>query len=386
MMIPRNIYTEEHQLFIESVRDFYEKEIVPHHDQWEKEGMISREAWKKAGEMGFLCINMPEEYGGSDVDFRYSAILIEEQAKSGCSGPGFSLHSDIVAPYILHQGTELQKHKYLPKMATGEIIAALGMTEPGAGSDLKNIRTTAIKEGDHYIVNGSKTFITNGYMSDLVLVAVKTDSQNSDKAKGISLLLMDTNAEGFSKNKPFKKVGMKAQDTCELFFDNVKVPASNLIGEEGMGFIYMMQELPRERLIVAVTGIATAEAALQHTIRYVNEREAFGKPVSKFQNTRFKIAEMASEIQMGRLLVDRCIELLAEGKLDAETGAMAKYICTEIQCKVVDECVQLHGGYGYMWEYWIARAYADSRVQKIYAGTNEIMKEIIARKLLDNKD
>jgi len=375
-MIPRTLFTEEHDLMRESVRRFFEKEIVPYHDQWEKDGHISREAWLKAGEAGFLCTEMPEEYGGYGLNFLYSTILIEELTKTGCSGPGFAVHSDIVVPYILHLGTEEQKKKWLPKMATGEVIGAIAMTEPGTGSDLQAIKTTAEKKGDDYIVNGSKTFITNGYMSDLVVVVVMTATDE------ISLLLMDAAAEGFTKGKPLKKIGMKAQDTCELFFDNVKVPQSNLLGNEGEGFMYLMQELPQERLIVAILAIALSETAFEKTIQYTQERVAFGRPIAKFQNTRFKLAEMATEIQIGRTFVDKCIELHLKQELDVPTAAMAKYSMTDLQCKVVDECLQLHGGYGYMWEYWIARAYADSRAQRIYAGTNEIMKEIISRSFL----
>ncbi len=379
-MIKRTLFTEEHEMLRIAVKDFFQKEIVPFHDEWEQEGQISREAWLKAGEMGILCSCVPEEYGGSGLDFLYSTIIIEELSKTGCTGPGFFLHSDIVAPYILHYGTEEQKKKWLPKMISGEVITAIAMTEPAAGSDLQGIKTTAIKQGDHYIVNGSKTFITNGYMSDMVIVVVKTDPASG--AKGTSLLLMDTSMAGFSKGKPFKKIGMKAQDTCELFFDNVKVPVSCLLGSEGQGFNYLMQELPQERLLVGIMAIITAETAIEKTIQYTKERIAFGKPLSALQNTRFKIAELATETQIGRIFIDKCIELHLKKELDVPTAAMLKYAMTDLQCKVVDECLQLHGGYGYVWEYWIARAYADSRVQKIYAGANEIMKEIIARAML----
>lgn len=376
-MIPRTLFNEEYDLMRESVRKFFEKEIVPYHDQWEEDHQISREAWLKTGEAGFLCTEAPEEYGGCGLDFLSSTILIEELTKTGCSGPGFSCHSDIVAPYILDYGTEEQKKEWIPKMASGEAIGAIAMTEPGTGSDLQAIKTTAVKEGNDYIVNGSKTFITNGYMSDVVVTVVKT---NTDE---ISLILIDSGKEGFTKGKPLKKIGMKAQDTCELFFDNVRIPQSNLLGEEGMGFIYLMQELPQERLIIAVTAIAAAEEALKRTIQYTQERMAFGRPIAKFQNTRFKLAEMATEVQIGRVFVDKCIELHLKKELDVPTAAMAKYSMSDLQCKVVDECLQLHGGYGYMWDYFIARAYADSRAQRIYAGTNEIMKEIISRSLLE---
>jgi acyl-CoA dehydrogenase len=378
-MIQRTLFTEEHTLFKNAVRDFFQKEIVPFHDQWEQDGQVSREAWLKTGEAGFLCTSMPVEYGGSDSDFIYSAILMEELAKTGCNGPGFSLHSDIVAPYILHYGTEDLKKTWLPKMARGEAIGAIAMTEPSAGSDLQGIKTTAVKQGDYYIVNGSKTFITNGYMSDIMVVAVKTDLEA--KHQGISLLLMDAKMKGFTKGKPLKKIGMKAQDTCEFFFDNVKVPQSNLLGKEGEGFMYMMQELPQERLLVGIIGLALAEAAFEKTVDYTKQRNVFGKPVAAFQNTRFTLAELATEMQICRVFIDKCIELHLKKELDIPTAAMVKYYTTDLQCKVVDECLQFHGGYGYMWDYFIARAYADSRVQKIYAGSNEIMKEIISRSI-----
>ena len=376
-MIARTIFNEELDLFRKAVRDFFAKEIIPHHDQWEEQGHISREAWLKTGEQGFLLTEVPEEFGGAGVDFRYSAILMEELAHSGCSGPGFALHSDIVAPYILHQANDEQKKRWLPRMASGELISAIAMTEPGTGSDLQAVMTSAKKDGDDYLINGSKTFITNGYMCDLVIVVVKTGDNE------ISLIMVEADREGFTKDKPLKKIGMKAQDTCQLYFDNVRVPQSNLLGVEGAGFMYLMQELPQERLLVAIIAIATAEEAYNRTVQYVQEREAFGRPIAKFQNTRFKLAEMLSEIQMGRIFIDKCIELHLKQELDVPTAAMAKYTMTELQCKVVDECVQLHGGYGYMWEFWIARAYVDSRAQRIYAGTNEIMKEIISRSIFE---
>lgn len=380
-MIPRTLFTEEHDLFRDSVRKFMQAEIVPHHAEWEAQGMISRAAWQKAGEMGFLCPCMPEAYGGADVDFLYATILMEEQAHVYASGPGFSLHSDIVMPYILHYGSEAQKQKYLPKMASGELITAIAMTEPGTGSDLQAVRTTAIKseDGSHYLLNGSKTFITNGYMSDMVIVVAKTDP--SEGATGISLFLVETTWEGFSKNKPLKKIGMKAQDTCELYFDNVKVPAENLLGQEGAGFMYLMQELPQERLLIAIVATAAMEQVLKDTIRYTKEREAFGRQVFKFQNTRFKLAELHTQVEMCRVYLDRCLELHLSQKLDVPTAAAVKYMASELQCSVIDECLQLHGGYGYIWDYPVARAWADGRVQKIYGGTNEIMKELISRSL-----
>lgn len=378
-MIPRTLFSHEHEQFRESVRKFFEQEAVPFHAQWEKDGHIDRALWNKAGEAGMLCSHIPEEYGGMSADFLYSAVVIEEQSRLGLSGVGFSLHSDIVAPYILHYGSEEQKHKYLPKLVSGELVTAIAMTEPGTGSDLQGVKTTAVLDGDEYVINGSKTFITNGFLADLVIVVAKTDAKAG--AKGISLFLVEANTPGFAKGKRLEKVGMKAQDTSELFFQDVRVPKENLLGKEGMGFVYLMQELPQERLTVGLLAISSAEAALEWTKDYTRERKAFGKAVADFQNTRFKLAEMATEIQIGRVFVDRCLELHLKGKLDVPTAAMLKYWSTDLQCKVIDECVQLHGGYGYMLEYPIARAWADSRVQRIYAGTNEIMKEIISRAL-----
>ncbi len=378
-MIPRTLFSSEHELFRESVRKFFEQEAVPFHAQWEKDGHIDRALWNKAGEAGMLCSHIPEEYGGMAADFLYSAVVIEEQARLGLTGVGFSLHSDIVAPYILHYGNEEQKQYYLPKLVSGELVTAIAMTEPGTGSDLQGVKTTAVLDGDEYVINGSKTFITNGWLADLVIVVAKTDAKAG--AKGISLFLVDAKTPGFSKGKRLEKVGMKAQDTSELFFQDVRVPKENLLGQAGMGFAYLMQELPQERLTVGIGALASAEAALGWTLEYTRERKAFGKAVADFQNTRFKLAEIATEVQIGRVFLDKCLELHLQGKLDVPTAAMLKYWGTDLQCKVLDECVQLHGGYGYMWEYPVARAWADARVQRIYAGTNEIMKEIIARSL-----
>lgn len=379
-MIPRALFDSDLESFRDSVRKFLQKEAIPYHAQWEKDGQVDRKLWNKAGEMGFLCPTAPEAYGGLGCDFRYSAIVIEEIANTNCSGIGWSLHSDIVMPYILNWGTEEQKKKYIPKLISGEMVSAIAMTEPGTGSDLQNVKTTAIKKGDHYILNGSKTFITNGQHADLVIVVAKTNPQEA--AKGISLLLVETDSEGFEKGSNLEKVGLKAQDTSELFFNDVKVPCENLLGSEGTGFVALMNELPQERLIVGIGAAAACEAALEITKDYIKERKAFGKPIAKFQNTRFKIAELTAESTMLRVFTDRCLELHLDKKLDIPTAAMLKQISTDLQCKVMDECVQLHGGYGYMWEYPIARAWADSRVQKIYAGTNEIMKEIVARSVL----
>lgn len=383
-MFPRNIYNEEHLLFKSSLEDFVAKEITPHNEQWEKDHMVSKDSWKKLGDNGYLVMQAPEEYGGLGItDFKYNAIFTEVLGFSGCAGPavGYPLHNDIVAPYILHYGTDALKKRMVPKIISGETILAVSMTEPGAGSDLQGMRTTAVDKGDHYLVNGSKTFITNGYLCGASVTAVKTDPTLG--AKGISLLVIEEDMEGFSKGQPFHKVGLHAQDTCELFFDNVKVPKENLLGHTGQGFGYLMTELAQERLVVALGAIAAAEKILEVTVQYVNERMAFGKPVAKFQNTRFKLAELASEVAVNRIFVDRCVELHCEGELDGANASMAKYMTTELQCKVADECLQLHGGYGYIWEYYVARAYADARVQRIYAGTNEIMKELVARKLLN---
>jgi alkylation response protein AidB-like acyl-CoA dehydrogenase len=339
--------------------------------------------WKKAGANGYLCASMPEAYGGADADKLYSVILMEEQARANNSSLGFGLHSEIVAPYLLHFGNDHIKSTYLPPMSRGEMIGAIAMSEPAAGSDLQGIKTSAVRRGDVYVLNGSKTFITNGWHADLVIVAAKTDP--SKGAKGVSLLVVDTSMKGFTKGRRLKKMGLKGQDTSELFFDNVEVPAHNLLGQENNGFIYLMQELPWERLQIAITAIAKAEAAIEWTVAYVNERKAFGASVSTFQNTRFTLAELATETQIARVFVDRCTELLMQNKLDTATASMAKYWCSDLECKVVDACVQLHGGYGYMLEYPIARAYLDARVQRIYGGTNEIMKEVISRSLGLNK-
>jgi alkylation response protein AidB-like acyl-CoA dehydrogenase len=382
-MLPRNIYTEEHKMFASSFRDFIKKEIEPNHAKWEKDQMVSRESWAKLGEAGYLCPQVDEQYGGLGIkDFRYNAIIIEELGRLGLASEtvGYSLHSDIVCPYIEHYGNEELKKKWLPKMVAGEAIAAIAMTEPGAGSDLQGIRATAVDKGDHYLVNGSKTFITNGYLSDIAVVAVKTDPTLG--AKGISLLLLESNMKGYSKGKPFEKIGLHAQDTCELFFENVEVPKGNLIGNVGEGFKYLMTELAQERLVVGLGAIAGAEGVLEQTVKYTKERIAFGKPISALQNTRFKLAEAATEVSIGRVFADRCVELHDKKQLTGADASAAKYWLSDLQGKVADECLQLHGGYGYIWEYPVARAWADARVQRIYAGTNEIMKELIARDVL----
>lgn len=378
VLLEREIYaSEEHKMMQQMIQDFIKNEIIDHVDQWEKDGMVSRAIWERAGTLGLLCIDMPEQYGGSGLDFSFNALFIEEMAKEGINGPGFSLHSDIVAPYLLKYGTEAQKQKYLPVMASGKMITSLGMTEPSCGSDLKAIKTSAVDKGDYYLVNGQKTFITNGYMSDMCLVAVKTNI--GTEKEGVSLLIMESTSEGFEKGIPFKKIGMKSQDTCELFFDNVKVPKENLLGEEGLGFKIMMTELARERLTVALNAIGGAEGAIEKTIEYTSTRSAFKQPIAGFQNTQFKLAECATQLQIHQTFIDRCTQLLAEHKLTAESASMAKYSATDMHGKVVDDCLQLFGGYGYMWDFPIARMYADNRVARIYAGTNEIMKLLIAR-------
>jgi acyl-CoA dehydrogenase len=379
-MIKRTVFESEHEMFRDSFRKFLEAEAVPYHAQWEKDGQVSRELWSKAGAHGYLCPTVPEAYGGVEADFRYNAVVDEEIARLGLSGIGFGLHSDIAVPYIMAYGSEEQKLKYLPGCVNGDIVTAIAMTEPGTGSDLQGIKTHAGLNGDHYILNGSKTFITNGQMADLVIVVAKTNPETG--SKGTSLLLVEANSEGFEKGQNLEKIGMKAQDTSELFFQDVKVPKENILGAEGMGFIYLMQELPQERLSVALNAIASAESILEQTIDYVKERKAFGRSISSFQNTQFKIAEMSADLTMARVFVDKCLELLIEKQLDVVTAAKLKLLSTEMQCDVIDECLQLHGGYGYMLEYPVARAYADARVQKIYAGTNEVMKLIIGRSLV----
>ena len=376
----RNIFTKEHDMFRDAVRRFVNQEIAPHHEEWEKAGIVPRDIWLKAGEYGFLCMDVPEEYGGGGIeDFRYNVIFTEELMRVGATGPGFGLHNDVNMPYFLSYATEEQKQRWLPKMCSGEMITAIGMTEPNAGSDLAGIKTTAVRQGNHYILNGQKTFITNGILSDAVIVVAKTDPEAGHR--GISLLIVERGMEGFERGRNLEKIGLKAQDTAELYFNNVKVPANNLLGEEGQGFIYLMSQLPQERLSVAVIAVAACEAALEMTIQYCKERTAFGRPIGKFQNTRFKLAEMKTETEIARVFVDRCIMELNAGKLTAEEAAMAKWWTTELQKRLVDQCLQLHGGYGYMLEYPIARLYLDTRVQTIYAGTTEIMKEIIGRSL-----
>lgn len=376
----KKILSEELLMFKESVEGFLKKEAVPHTDRWEEAGIVDRDIWTKAGEMGILCMDMPEEYGGMGIkDFRYNAIVTEAMVKLGVGGPGFVLQNDVMAPYFETYFTKEQKDKWLSKIVAGEIITAIAMTEPDTGSDLGGIRTTAIKNGDHYILNGSKTYITNGILSDLVIVVAKTDPEAGHG--GISLLVVEEGMEGFERGKNLKKIGLKAQDTAELFFRDVKVPVENILGEEGNGFYYLMNNLPQERLSIAVSAIAASERAFDDTLTYVKERKAFGRPIGKFQNSRFKMAEMQTEITIGRTFVDECILELNEGKLTNEKASMAKYWITELSGRVIDQCLQLHGGAGYMWEYPIAKAYAGIRINRIFGGTNEIMKEIIGRSM-----
>jgi alkylation response protein AidB-like acyl-CoA dehydrogenase len=379
--VERTIFSDEHHQFRATVARFVRDEIVPHHDAWEREGMVPRELWKKAGEVGLLCTDVPTEYGGGGVpDFRYNVVVTEELARVGASGVGFPLVNDVVVPYLLAHATVEQKRRWFPAMAAGELISAIAMTEPATGSDLAAIGTTAIRQEDgSYLLNGSKTFITNGILADLVIVVAKTDPVA--KHGGMSLLVVERGMEGFDRGRKLDKIGMHAQDTAELVFDDVRVPAANLLGNEGEGFLYLMQALPQERLSIAVGAIAGAEAALEQTLAYCKEREAFGRPIGSFQNSRFVLAEMKTKITIGRQFVDRCIELHDRDELPVDEAAMAKYWTTDLLGEVVDGCLQLFGGYGYMREYPIARAFTDARVQRIYGGTNEIMKEIIGRSM-----
>ena len=356
-------------------------EIAPDYERFEKQEMVDRETWNKAGEAGLLCASMPEEYGGSGGTYAHEAVIIEALGRTGTDGFGIALHNAIVAPYILHYGSEEQKRKWLPKMATGELVGAIAMTEPGAGSDLQGVKTTAKKDGNHYLVNGSKTFITNGQHANLIIVVTKTDPAKG--AKGTSLMVVETDeVEGFERGRNLDKVGLKANDTSELFFNDVRIPTANMLGtEEGQGFIQLMEQLPQERLLIANQAVAMIERALAVTIDYVKERRAFGKAVIEFQNTQFKLAELKSEATMARIFVDHCVDQHLKGALTTTTASMAKYLLSDLQCRVADECLQLHGGYGYMNEYPIARMFRDARVQRIYGGTNEIMKLLIARSL-----
>ena len=376
-MIERTLFSSDHEAFRASFRRFMEREIAPFHAQWEEQGYVDREVWRKAGANGFLCMTMPEEFGGAGADKLYSVVQMEELARGGFSGIGYGLHNEIVAPYLLHYGSAAQKQKYLPALARGDMIGAIAMSEPAAGSDLQGVKSTALLKGDHYLLNGSKTFITNGWHADLVIVVAKTNPAAG--AKGTSLLLVERGMPGFETGQRLKKIGLKAQDTAELFFNDVKVPLANLLGPENRGFVCLMEQLPWERMQIAIGAAAKSQAAIDWTLAYVKDRKVFGQAVAQYQNTRFKLAEMQTQVQIAQVFVDKCIELLMKDQLDTATASMAKYWVTDLENKVIDECVQLFGGYGYMWEYPIARAFVDARVQRIYGGTNEIMKEVISR-------
>ena len=379
-MFPRKFFSEDHEIFRDATRRFIENEIVPNHEEWEQQGIVSRELWNAAGENGLLCCTVPEEYGGPGGDFLHSVVVNEELAKVGATGPAFPLHSDIIVPYILAYGSDDQKRNWLPKVVSGETIMAIGMTEPIAGSDLQGIQTKAERDGNHFVLNGQKVWISNGQIADLYIIACKTDPKEG--AKGISLILVEGDREGFKRGKNLEKIGYKAQDTSELFFEDVRVPITNLLGQEGRGFAQLMQQLPQERLVVAIRCATALEAALTETIRYTKERKAFGRSISDFQNTRFKLAEVKTLAMVTRAFTDQCIQLHLEGKLTAEDAAAAKLQTTEALNKGVDECLQLHGGYGYSWEYPIARAWADARMSRIAGGSSEIMKEIISRNMI----
>lgn len=372
---------EEHEIFRTSFRKFLEKEAYPFYEQWEEDRIIPRSFWEKMGAQGFLCPDLPEEYGGSDVDWGFSVVINEEIERVGSGTIGIGLHNDIVVPYITAYGTKEQKERWLPKCVTGECITAIAMTEPGAGSDLAGISTTAVLDGDHYIVNGQKTFITNGIHSDLIVVAVKTDTKAVPKHKGVSLLVIERDTPGFSRGRKLNKVGLHCQDTAELIFEDCKVPKENLLGEEGKGFLYLMEKLQQERLLVAIGAQVSSEEMLASTIEYVKSRSAFGKNISQFQNTQFKIAEMATDIEMSRAFLDSLIAEHMAGKNVVTKVSMAKWKLTEMAREIATQCMKLYGGYGYMEEYTIARRYRDIPVASIYAGTNEIMKTIIAKNL-----
>ena len=375
-----SICEQEHEDFRRTARAFMEKEVVPFHEQWEKDGQVDRAVWARAGETGLLCFDVEEQYGGAGIrDFRYNMVLAEEISRVGASGLGFAVHTDIIVPYISTLGTDEQKQRWLPGLVSGELISAIAMTEPGAGSDLQGIRTSAVDKGDHYVLNGSKTFISNGIMSDLVIVVCRTDPDAGHQ--GISLLVVERGMAGFERGRNLDKMGLKAQDTSELFFDNVAVPKANLLGEEGSGFVSLMVNLPQERISIAAIAVAAMEHIMEMCLSYAKEREAFGKPIGKFQHNRFMLAEMATEAYIARLFVNDCVMKLNAGEVDTALASMAKWWTTELQKKFADNGVQLHGGYGYMSEYPISKAYTDSRIQTIYGGTTEIQKEIIGRML-----
>ena len=378
-MFKRELFNEEHEAFRDTVQRFIAKEIAPHHAAWEEAGLVPRDLWRKAGAAGMLCCTVPEVYGGIGADYLFDVVVFEEMARTGFSGPGFMIHCDLVATYVMSFGSDAQKKQWLPKMVAGEAIGSLAMTEPHAGSDLKAIRTKAVRDGDDFIISGQKVFISNGQLCDVVVLATKTDSAAG--AKGVTLFLLDTSLPGFRRGKNLHKLGMKAQDTSELFFDEIRVPASSMLGEEGKGFELMMTKLAQERLAQAIRSATVAETVIDYTIEYTAQRKAFGQTIGDFQNTQFKMAELKTEAVVGRQFVDKCIANFIKGELDATDAAMAKMWLSNMHCKVVDECLQLFGGWGYMWEYPIARAYADARIVKIAGGSIEIMKHIIGRQL-----
>ncbi|MEY9211739.1 acyl-CoA dehydrogenase family protein [Thermobifida halotolerans] len=378
----RTLFDTVHNDFRDSVREFVRRNVVSEYERWEAEGLVDRELWKLAGESGFLGTAVPAEYGGGgEPDFRYNAVLVEEFARAGALSlsSGFGLHNDVVAPYLLELGTEEQKQRWLPGFCSGDVVTAIAMTEPGAGSDLKAVRTTATRDGDHYVLNGTKTFITNGIHSDIVIVVAKTDP--SAGARGVSLLVVERGMPGFRRGRNLAKAGMHSQDTAELVFEDVRVPASNLLGEENRGFGYLMRNLPQERLSIAVVAVSAAQAAFDWTVRYCHERKAFGQEIGSFQNSRFRLAEMATEIEMAQTYVDRAVLELNAGTLSPVDAAKAKWWTTELMKRTADTCLQLHGGYGYMDEYPISRFWRDARIHTIFGGTTEIMKEIIGRDL-----
>ena len=381
-MIPRHIFESEHDVFRDTVRKFLMEEAYEQHVQWEKDGQIDRNFWYKAGEQGMLCPGAPEEYGGVGADFRYNMVVSEEVSRLGLTGIGFSLHNDVTTPYLTNVANEAQKQKYLQRCISGDCIVAIAMTEPGTGSDLQGIKTSAVDMGDHYLLNGSKTFITCGQQADIVLVVCRTNPDPAAGAKAFSILIVEGGMSGFERGRNLDKLGQKAQDTSELFFNDVKVPKENLLGEEGMGFIYLMRELPQERLSIAVSAVAGCESVMAQTVNYVKERKAFGKSIADFQNTQFTLAQLEAEVTAMRIFIDRCAELLLRSELTTVDASKAKLLATELQGRVTDQCLQLHGGYGYMWEYPVTRAYADARIQRIYGGTSEVMKLIIGRDLL----
>lgn len=381
----RRIFNEDHDLFRQSVRRFFQDEVVPHHKEWEKAGQVSREVWEKAGEQGMLGVLIPEERGGIGGDLFSSAVINEEQMYSNCTGPGFCLHSDIVMPYVSNYGSKEQIERFIPEMTAGKCISAIAMTEPGAGSDLQGVRTNAKRDGSDWILNGNKVFITNGWMADLVVVVAVTNREAKSVAHGISLFLVENGTKGFQKGRKLEKIGLKAQDTAELFFEDVRLPGDAILGEPNKGFYYLMNELPQERLVIAVMALASCEFMFEETRNYVLQRKAFGKTISNLQTVQHKLAELKTEICVGRAFVDNCLQLHTERRLDPATASMAKYWASDLQNRVATQCLQLHGGWGYMWEYPIAKSFVDSRVQSIYGGTNEIMKELIARSIVSQK-